>query len=222
MTGLRAQDRERKISAMQRRIDEALASGVSDRSMSDILTDARSLAGSVKELRRTLKSELKRTGMTVIALLKDADDLPDGVNVRAVNRWIGGLEQPERQSQFDFVLRKLRALPDAPTGPRGHVTGRPGRRHPRAGEEWIEVTAEMRAQLDAEFIRTGMRFDTVLKDVADVPEGLTARILRGWLYDHAKSTRAAHWEFVLHRLMAAPDGGPLPPLTRTRHPKADA
>lgn len=169
--------------------------------------------------RRHLKSELKRTGMTVIALLKDADDLPDGVTVRAVNRWIGGLTQPERQSQFDYVLGKLNALPDVPSGLKGHLAGRPGRRHPRPGEEWTCVTAEMRAQLDAEFMRTGLRFDTVLDDVAEAPDGLTARIVKGWLYDHAKSTRAEHWEFVLRRLRAAPNGGPLTPLTRRRSNK---
>lgn len=175
-----------------------------------------------KAVRHSLKSELKRTGMTVIALLKDAKDLPDGLNVRAVNRWISGSEQPERRSQFDYVLGKLRALPDAPPGLKGHVAGRPGRRHPRPGEEWIEVTAEMATQLRAEMVRTTLSFEAIAYGTAEKPEGLTPRIVRGWLGGDAKTTRKAHWEFVMQRLMIAPDGGPLPPLTRKRQPKEGA
>lgn len=160
--------------------------------------------GSAKELRRTLKSELKRTGMTAIALLKGADDLPDGVTASVVNRWLGGLAKPRRQSDLDYVLNKLRALPTVPESPRGHAAGRPGRRHPRPGEEWIEVTPDMRAELRAEFERTGLRFDTVLNGASNIPEGLTARVVRGWLYDHAKTTRTAHWEFVMRCLNTAP------------------
>ena len=200
---------------MQRRIDEAFVGGVSPSGVRDILTDVRAIAGSGKTLRQTLKSELKRTGMTAIALLQDADDLPDGLDVRAVNRWIAGLAQPDRQSHLDYVFDKLRALPDAPTGSRGHVAGRPGRRHPRPGEEWIEVTPEMRAQLRSEIVRTTLSFDAIA-EVDGKPEGLTPRIVRGWMRGDARTTRAAHWDFVMRWLNAAPDGGPLPPLTRKR------
>lgn len=168
-----------------------------------------------KAIRQKLRSEIKRTGITAMMLLKDAPDAPDGLTVAHVNRWISGLIDTAPARHVDYVAGKWASLPDAASVTRD---SKPlAKRGPRYadGKKRIEVTEEMSKLLRAELARTGIDHAKLLSKAEGTPLGLTARIIRGWLYRDAKSTREDHWSWVVGYLAVCPDfAGSLPPLTR--------
>jgi hypothetical protein len=164
-----------------------------------------------KVVRASLRAEHKRTDVTAMQLLDGAEDLPDGLTAGSVNRWMNGLIRAAPRCHYDYVVARWKALPDAT------ATQKRGKRYPTASDAWIEVTDAMSSHLRLELARTGLDHAVMFEGLIDVPPGLNARIVKGWLYEEAETTRTAHWKYVVARLAAMPDFiGPLPPLTRKR------
>jgi hypothetical protein len=88
------------------------------------------------------------------------------------------------------------------------------------GERRIELTEDMAVSLRTELARTALDHATLLDGLENVPDGLNARIIRGWLYRDTKTASEEYWRFVLTHLQAAPDfTGSLPvPMRKPRKP----
>lgn len=169
------------------------------------LPDADALQPVTKAVRQKLRSEIKRTGITAMMLLKDAPDLPDGLTVAHVNRWIGGILNAALARHVDYVMDRWASLPDAESVIRdGKPVTKRGKRF-ADGAKRIDVTEEMPKLLRSELARTGMNHATMLDGLADVPTGLTARMIRGWLYQDVATTNESYWNFVLKWLNDLPD-----------------
>lgn len=180
--------------------------------------DADALQPITKAIRQNLRSDIKRTGTTAIMLLQGADDLPEGLTVAHVNRWISGIVKEAPQSHIDYVLAKWASLGDdaGRTGPDGHALPKRGRRH-ASDARLIGITKEKQAQLRAEMARTGIGFTDILGGADDVPEGLNSRIVRGWLYGDVQTADESYWYFVIARYAALPDGMPIQgPIVKVR------
>lgn len=180
--------------------------------------DADALLPISKAIRQKLRSEIKRTGLTAIMLLQGADDLPEGLTVAHVNRWISGIVKAAPQSHIDYVLAKWASLGDnaGRIGPDGVALPKRGRRHARDAIS-ISMTEEMRTQLRAEMARTGIGFADILNGADDAPDGLNRRIIRGWLYGDVQKADQSYWHFVIARYAALPDGMPVPgPIKKIR------
>lgn len=154
---------------------------------------------------------------------KDAPDLPDGLTAVHVKRWIGGVIGSAPLKHVDYVTDRWTGLPD--NAGRVSPDGAP---RPKRGTQFvdgakrIEVTAEMSKLLRAELARKGIDHATMLNGVGNVPEGLNARIIAGWLYRQAESSNVAYWNFVISSLAKEKDfAGTLPPLKRTCHGRTD-
>lgn len=163
-----------------------------------------------KAIRQQLRSEIKRTGVTAMMLLTDARELPDGLTVAVVNRWLGGVSDFAYLRHLAYVTDMWAALPNVENVLRD---GKPvPKRGPRYsdGEKRIEVTAEMSTLLRAELARTGIDHATLLDGIGDAPAGLNKRIIAAWLYRQAKTANEAYWNFVISRLKAQPGSAPLP------------
>lgn len=174
-----------------------------------------------KAVRQKLRSEIKRTEITAMALLRDADDIPEGLTVAHVNRWISGIVKAARQLHIDYVLGKWASLGNSARriGADGLALPKRGRRHASDARS-IGITQEMQAQLRAEMVRTAIGFATILNDADDAPTGLNSRIIRGWLYRDVQTADEGHWNFVIARYAALPDGMIIPgPITRPRKAK---
>lgn len=181
-------------------------------------SDADDLQPITKAIRQKLRSDIKRTGATAIMLLQGADDLPEGLTVAHVNRWISGIVKAAPQSHVDYVLAKWASLGDdaGRIGPDGVALPKRGRRHASHARS-ISVTEEMRTQLRAEMARTGIGFADILNGADDAPDGLNSRIIKGWLYGDVQTTDESYWHFVIARYAALPDGIPIPgPIKRPR------
>ncbi|MEC3949290.1 hypothetical protein [Sphingobium sp. HWE2-09] len=159
-----------------------------------------------KAIRQKLRAEIKRTGVTAMMLLKEAPDLPDGLTVAHVNRWIGGVIDAARARHIDYVMSRWASLPDnaGRVSSNGSPLPKRGKRFADSAKR-IEVTAEMSRLLRSELARTGIDHATLLDGMSHVPEGLNARIIAGWLYRQAATTNEIYWAFVMTWLGAAPD-----------------
>lgn len=181
--------------------------------------DADALQPITKAIRQKLRSEIRRTGTTAIMLLQGADDLPEGLTVAHVNRWISGIVKEAPKSHIDHVLAKWASLGDdaGRIAPDGHALPKRGRRH-ASDARLIGITEEMQAQLRAEMTRTGIGFADILGGTDDVPEGLNSRIIRGWLYGDVQTADESYWRFVMARYAALPEGIPIPgPIKKSRN-----
>lgn len=160
--------------------------------------DQEKLAPLTRAIRQKLRSEIRRTGVTALALLSNDSDRPHSLTVGTVNRWMSGLIKHAPPEQISYVLDKWAALPNsAPKlGPRP--------RHAAKGS--IEIPDEKIAFLRREMERTGATVKAILhSEPAAVPRGLTLRIIRSWLHGQAKSANPEYWTFVCERLAAMPD-----------------
>lgn len=157
--------------------------------------------------RRQLRAEIKRTGVTVLALFASAEKIPEGLNARVVNRWLSGIERTARPDQIEFILSRYRVLPDASLGA--------GRSVPSTR---LSLTQHMRDELEAEFVRTCATVASLTESATDLPAGLNARVIRSWVYGEAKSVDPRHWSFVMGSLSARPDATGLVFSTRPEPP----
>lgn len=69
----------------------------------------------------------------------------------------------------------------------------------------IPFTREMSEEFKAELARTNADMERDILNAPNSPDGVTQRLLYIWKYQHAKSTRSDHWNFVMSRLRAMPD-----------------
>lgn len=171
-----------------------------------------------KAVRARLRAEHRRTDVTAMQLLDGSADLPVGLTAGSVNRWINGLIRSAPRYHLDYVFARWAALPgNLNVTADGAPVRKRGKRYPTASGMWIEVTEAMSSQLRAELARTGVDHARLLDSIADVPSDLNARVIKGWLYREAETTRAAHWDYVVARLGTMPDfAAALPPLKRKR------
>ena len=156
--------------------------------------------------RAAMRAEIKRTGVSVLKLFDEATDVPEGLTARCVNRWLGKIVRQAPQAHFDYVMRCWAAL-EADHGrydSNGERRMPSGRRWPREGELWIEVTEGMANELRVEMARTGLDTFAALALLSEA-NGLTARRIRAWLYREVRTTNAEHWTLVMDALRAAPN-----------------
>lgn len=183
-----------------------------------VLPNDNTLRPITKAIRQKLRSEIKRTGLTALMLLQGAGDLPEGLTVAHVNRWISGIVKAASQSHVDYVMDRWASLPDKAgrVSPNGVLLPKRGKRF-ADGAKRIAVTEEMSKLLRAEMVRTGIGFADILGGADDSPEGLNSRIIKGWLYGDVLTTNERYWNFVIARYAALPDGTPVPgPIKKSR------
>lgn len=92
--------------------------------------------------RRALRAEITRTGLTAIMLFENARGLPEGLDARTVNRWIGGLTKAASKRDLDHAMMLWSKLPDDPgrMTSDGRRLSRRGARHAGENETRIVVT----------------------------------------------------------------------------------
>lgn len=149
------------------------------------------------ELRRRLRAERKRTGLSPKMLLIDRLDLPSGLAASHISRWESGITRAAPKFHVDYVLTLWSAVRDdaGRIDENGQLRKRPGRRHARGNEEWIDVTPEMGARLHSAMIRSGYAARAIAEH-PDRPPELSARMVNSWIYGESKKARKSCWDFV--------------------------
>lgn len=158
-------------------------------------------------MRKELRHHWKRTGFSTRRVLEAHPPIPDGLTIAMVNDWIANRVHVARPSHWNHVIKLWSALPDGADylkrlASRQKGVGRP--RDPK-GAARIPFTSEMSEEFISELARTNADMERDILNVVDAPEGVTQRLLYIWKYQHAKTTRSDHWNFVMSRLRAMPD-----------------
>lgn len=174
-------------------------------------------------LKGKIKAEIKRTGITARMLLANDIEKPEGLTSSMINRWIGGVIKTASQAHLDYVLQKWSGLADnaGRVLSEGILLPTSRSKFASASSKPIAITKKMSLFLRAEFERTGMSPHNFMDNIENVPDGLTSRIIQGWLYQHAKTGNAAFWNFVQTHLKSRPDkkGNSLPSRKPYRIPE---
>lgn len=133
-----------------------------------------------------LRYHAERTGVGAMRLLRGAKDKPAGLKSDMVGRWMTGKLREAAPDHVAYILARWATLPT---------------------NNRIPLTAEMRAQLRAEFRRTGSGPVLLMKRAPDIPPGLTHQIIQDWVSNRPKPHTASetHWNYVSGRLGAMPD-----------------
>ena len=144
---------------------------------------------------QTFRAERRRTNIGPTALLKGRQDVPEGLSPAMITHWLDGKTMRARKTHMVYVLKLW--------SQRGSVT---------------RLTPEIRARLRSEAKRTGHSWASFLRAMPDKPPGLTAGIMRGWVFSYPKTAPNDLLDWVLERFAAMPDKPPKPPRPPKRKP----
>ena len=120
--------------------------------------------------------------MGMMKLLVRSGPTPDGLDSAIINTWLNRKTRTARKDHLDYVLAALRDT-----------------------DPIIKITVEMRAELNAEFERTGYEPTSLLNRLRPHPEKLSAALISRWRTGQTLSARQDLWDFVLSGLKAIPD-----------------
>lgn len=143
------------------------------------LTDER-LAG--------LRAHIARTGVGVMRLLRDQDDVPEGLNATAFENWFKPSVKTARRDHVEYLEGKWKALDSVET---------------------VEITPALRQTLRAHKTRTGKGPRALLRGARDKPEGLRADAIQRWMSGNTRAARKDHLDYVLKRWAQARVAMPL-------------
>ena len=71
-------------------------------------------------------------------------------------------------------------------------------------EDWIEITHQMRLELEKEISRTGKSEEALINNAKDLPQDMTAGKLASWRHEN-KTAHRDHWKWVMDKYHSLPD-----------------
>jgi hypothetical protein len=159
-----------------------------------------------RDLRRLLKSEIRRTGLQPRFILKGRPDIPAGLDARTINSWIRGTVRDARSAHVAYVIRILADAPSVQelSGAAIHPA-KTGPRPVANGSTRCAVTAEMRDTLVQEIKRTGATAIDLARMCSGSDSGLTVGMIGGLSSGKIATVVLPHWEALLAHLASLPD-----------------
>lgn len=138
---------------------------------------------------QALHQEKVRTGLGAIRLLRSGTNRPDGLTHRMVQAWLDGGTRTARKDHLEFALETWRS----------HETRKvpkPPRRSLATESDYAILQPKDREFLHAQKDRTGRGTHSLLANMPDVPDGLTPRVIEGWLDGRCRKARKDHLAYV--------------------------
>ena len=117
-------------------------------------------------------------GLLPSQIFENAKKVPEGLSTILVSKWLSRGAKTIEKKQFDYVLRRCKALEKAPY-----------RR--------INITEKMRQDLKDQSERTGIGATALLGQIKGCPEEVSANMISAWAHGHTKTARKDHYEYVL-------------------------
>lgn len=127
----------------------------------------------------------EQSGMGMMKLLARSGPVPEGLDSAIINTWLNRKTGTARKDHLDFVLAALRDT-----------------------DPIIQITAQMRAELNAEFERTGYEPTSLLSRLRPHPGKLSATLISRWRRGQTLSARQDLWDFVIEGLASISDKNP--------------
>lgn len=160
------------------------------------------------DVRNQMLFEQQRTRISSTALLKEQNDLPEGLIKSWVAGWLSGRIVMAEEFHLDYVLKKWQEIPSMSsyyTKPSGKPSHEKMPRTKRSIPVMEEISEEVRELLRSKFGRGAMTARVFIKRFSPVPHGLTERSLSCWMSGAIKKARKSQLTFVLDNLDKLPN-----------------
>lgn len=177
----------------------------------DTMPGASNRTALTPEILKILHAHKKRTGMGAWAILRDARDIPKGLNYGAINAWLRGKVSSVRTDYLSYVLLRYEAQPDLRFAPvtKAMLNAR-RRKKSRSGErsvqnaEMVIITDDIHAEIVEEIKRTRIGPVSFFLAAKEVPSGLNSKIFSSWVSREITEADKIHLEFVRKYLKKLP------------------
>lgn len=137
-----------------------------------------------EDIIRQIAVEKRRTGISVGKLLDISENTPQGLTESVVHNWLCMKVETAEKAHLEFVLKGWRSLPSI---------------------EFVEITAEIQAQLAFEKKRSGVTSKLLVQQAKDLPKGLSSKIINSWIAGRITDTKKDDLHFVLQSWKDLPD-----------------
>ena len=164
------------------------------------------------ELIDVILGHRERTGRSGIALLKDRNDIPEGLHAYIINSWISKDTNSARKDYVEYTINLWIAMPDKivskPIKKAFAIKPPKVKKRLLFGEEppeveklkpkkpiptkkLIVINDEMRKELEVIYDKS------VDINIHSKPRGLRMTMVEGWTDGRIKTARKDHWDFIL-------------------------
>lgn len=151
-----------------------------------------------KDMRNALISLFSELNISAGQLVRNCDDLPEGLYEHKINRWMNGYTKEEDPELLKFVIDKLQAIKDGTVVLKISPACAFNRKEKLANPNRIKVTNTLIAELNDLIELTGMSGTEILKYVDDdKPADLNRSLLAKWAAGKVKTIDKAIVEYVL-------------------------
>ncbi|MEO1190271.1 MAG: hypothetical protein AAFY02_00815 [Pseudomonadota bacterium] len=144
----------------------------------------------------------EESGIGPSALLRGAEDRPQGLAGDTIRRWLTGKAKTANPVYLDYVRRRWADPPSRSMAGKKRLS----KRLPRTPLNDARI-----ARLNAEYQRTGVGVTALFRIAKDVPQGLNIPMVARWLRGECLQVRTDHYAYVLNLWASLPDA-------RTNHP----
>ncbi len=138
-----------------------------------------------EELIRELKSYKEQSAIGVKSFLKNCKDIPEGLSISIIESWLSGVRKSARKDYFEYVSEKWKDLSISPY-------------------RYIKITDRKWEDLNYEKERTNVGALNLFKNIDNIPEGLTYKMVAGWLSKTTGTARKDYFEYVLQKWRLLP------------------
>lgn len=138
---------------------------------------------------QALQQEKDRTGLGAIRLLRGVPERPDGLTHNMVQAWLDGATRTARKDHLEFALEAWRSR-------RSRKRPKRPKRNLATDSDYVILLPKDREYLHAQKDRTGRGTHSLLANMPDVPDGLTPRVIEGWLDWRCRTARKDHLAYV--------------------------
>ncbi|MCE7888003.1 MAG: hypothetical protein DYH13_10955 [Alphaproteobacteria bacterium PRO2] len=163
------------------------------------------------QILKILHAHKKRTGMGAWAILRDARDIPKGLNYGTINAWFRGKVSSVRTDYLSYVLLRYESQPDLNLAPitksmRNARKRKKSKRDERSAQnaEMITITNDVHAEIVEEIKRTRIGPVSFFMAVKEVPPGLNSKIFSSWVSREITKANKIHLDFVREHLKKLP------------------
>lgn len=179
------------------------------------------------DILKILHAHKKRTGMGAWAILRDAKDIPKGLNYGTINAWLGGKVSSVRTDHLSYVLSRYESQPDLHFAPIAKaMQNERKRKRSRSDErsaknaEMIIITDDIHAEIVEEIERTRIGPVSFFLSAKEIPPGLNSKIFSSWVSREITEADRIHLEFVRKHLKKLPTkkGGVSPQKSKRKSP----
>jgi len=135
------------------------------------------------EMRKQLTDTMERSGIYQVALLKQAQDVPEGLTAKTIESCRNGATANIKEEHWNWVINTYATMPKR-----------------------LSITKNMVDGLKSEMKRTGLKAQAFMSQAQGMPEHINDSLLNSWVRaGGTKTCTEADWTTIIEAYKALPD-----------------